>query len=341
MAAPAIWSGGYVAGPVGFAYIAMTNRPRCRKLAWIPLVGSILFAVVAISAASPSMDSGNDTYSARLSLPSKVTRGFGHTSQAISEFLVVANCGLDATTSISQGLVITVICLTAWLLSKHRLRPSPLEVAASLMIVLGFSLAYVFRGNWAFESLRSLSWYQAIPQLGLVLLVGTRAGRGTMPASERLKIGQFATILVLALALIILHEPRMRHILHSETPGLTPSESFAFEIEPMRSSRARHLSEERMARQQRFMKRLDQAREIVLKNQIPVNEIPAVFGPILGPGMPTNIQGFDATSLLISPRNPGRGMNPAMIQGLLGALLVVEPVARPPWIPPHVEWLKP
>ncbi|MGZ3381976.1 MAG: hypothetical protein ACXVBB_17165, partial [Isosphaeraceae bacterium] len=76
----------------------------------------------------------------------------------------------DAATSAFQAAVILGIVAGLWYASRGRTgRATPLEAAGAATFVCSALLAYLFRGNLPFSSLRPVGWYYAIPQVGAVL----------------------------------------------------------------------------------------------------------------------------------------------------------------------------
>ena len=105
------------------------------------------------------------------------------TCMAIPETLVFKNLGIDAPLSAPQALV---LCLAiAWFWSRGGLRrPNRLEAAGAVMVVGSYLMVFYFRGYMAYEHMRVVGWYNAIPELGAILFVAGwwARSRGLDPA---------------------------------------------------------------------------------------------------------------------------------------------------------------
>jgi len=340
LAAPAVWSGGYVAGPAGAVYLWVSHVPGRRKVAMAPLVASLAFAAMTLGQGGVAMV-GDNPQGPRLTVAGRAVKGLLHTGQAIPECLGLANLGMDAKTTPSQGAVLTLILIGVWGWPRNGAGPRPLETAGAAMIVVGFGLAYVLRANWVFESLRNLGWYHTIPQVGAVILVCDWAARGR----EQGAVGHLSSItgrgllmvLLVSVALAIVHLPRAERLFLAEVPPLSGSERMRFPVPALQRARGRVLAEERASRQRRFLTRLDRAGRLAVSLGTSREGVRSVLGPRIGPGFPDRLVRFDAADLLPIPVSGGVA-DPARIKAHLDEPMTVESEPRPPWLDPRDPW---
>jgi len=344
LAAAAIWSGGFVAGPAGAAYLGAVDRRRCRLAAIVPMAASLLYAVPALTIARAEIAAVQDPNHRRVGPAERLARGALHTAQAIPETLVLANLGIDAETTPIQGLALSAALAGAWAWSRGGVRPSPLEAAGAAMAIVGFGLAYTFRATYGFASLRTLGWYQTIPQLGAVLFAsGWAAGlrAGTELENRRATPRSLIAVAGLAAVLIVVHGPRALRLFLDDLPPPSGSERQRFPVPSLQRSRGRYLAGERLARQRRFLARMDLAGGLAAGAGFSQEGVRRALGPRVGPGMPDKLPGFDAASLLPVPRSAagatGRD-DPARIGAILDAAMAIEPDPRPPWLATDDPW---
>ena len=131
LAAPALWTAGWVAGPTVVAYLWAHGRSRSRRAVWILLASSaaaglfLLYLVREQVASSQTI--GTESYDVAGPHP---IQALVSTAQAISESLVFANLGVDVSTSAFQGVILTLNLLILWLWSRGGLcRLNALETA--------------------------------------------------------------------------------------------------------------------------------------------------------------------------------------------------------------------
>ncbi len=222
LAAPLLWSGGLVAGPVGWAYLRSTTDPRTRRAAWWPLGATVTGAGLILAFGWRGLRDSLRSEAADSSGWTRALWGVFHTAQAIPEALIARNLGLDVVTTASQAVVLCVALGLVWGWSRRwNARPSPMEASGALMVLLGFLLAYSFRGRFPFSSLRGLGWYNTIPQVGAVLFVlgwwsGDRAGEPGRPS--RLSRGGALAVAGVAGVMLLLQLPRAMEILLHKAP---------------------------------------------------------------------------------------------------------------------------
>jgi hypothetical protein len=325
IAAPAVWSGGYVAGPAAAVYLLSDGRPRCRKAAVVLLVAALAYAGIAVAIAGPQMFAVQDIHHRSIGLPERFARGAIHTSQAIPEILVLANLGIDATTTPVQGLVLTLGLAAAWFALKRGAQPSPLEAAGATVVILGFGMAYSFRATFGFDSLRGLGWYQTIPQIGAVLFITgwpPRAGdRPPVDATMR----EVAEVVSLAIALTLLHLPRAQRVFLAELPPLSEHERSKYPLPSLQRLRGRYLAEERASRQRRFLRRIDRASQLAVEVGVSGDAVRRALGRRIGPGMPEKLAEFDAASLLTPPPVQRADLDPSRLRVLFDEAMTIEP----------------
>lgn len=343
MAAPAFWSGGFVAGPAGAAYLLADGRARCRKAAVLPLLASGAAAAIALALGGSGILAASRRQHA-LPESSRPIWGLLHTAQAIPEVLVAGNLGLDPETDPVQGVVFCAALAALWIRSRRgpSPRPNPLESAGAVTMVAGYLMAYIYRGYLPFSSLRSIGWYHAIPQVGAVLLAvgwwsGTRAQ--PPPATGRGPLGLVGASAVLAFVafLFLVHQPRATRLFLAQVPAMTARERQIFLIPSLQRRRAIYLASVRAELQRQSLARLDRAERIARQSGIGREAIRHALGQVSGPGFPDGRIGFDVTSLLDLPEH-GTTDDPAQVRRALAGFWVTETVPPPPWLAPGEPW---
>jgi hypothetical protein len=343
-AAPMLWSAGYVAGPAGAAYLWADGRPRARKAAVVPLAATALAALVAVALAGRSITASGNFHDRSLAEAANPVQGAISTAQAIVEILVLRNFGLDAATDPLQAVVLVSLLAAAWGWSRGSWRPSPLETAGLVLVVLGFGLVYTARGYFTFNNLRDLTWYQAIPQTGAALFLGgwclsrLEPGRGgdlprALPPPTR---GGLLAVLGVVLVALVLQTPRVRARLVASAPAMSASESSRFPTPLLQRLRARYLDAEWVAWQRRFLERLDRVEAAARRSGATRAEVRKALGRVIAPGMPSQLPWLDSISLLALPESGDHGSEPG--RALTLAPIEVEPEPRPAWLPPGDPW---
>ena len=343
LAAPWIWSGGYVFGPAGFVYLWLDGRKVAKRAAWLPLAASVLMLMLSVAIAGLGVFRGEAAKPGEAKRSADLVAGAFHTCQAIPEVLVAARFGLDAVTTPLQGVALCAMLAAAWAWSRGgKVRPNPLEGAGALLVVGGFGLAYTFRGSYSFDSLRGIYWYQAIPELGgFLFLAGWALALRDVPALPGMyrRPSRIDTLLLIGLTVLTLTAqwPRAGRAFLIEIPPMTESERRQFPIPELVQLRARYLASERVERQGRFLSRLDRAEAIARVEKLSRATLRAEFGRVLGPGMPQAVPDLDAVSLLALPESGGAPMRPAIRQSF-APLFTPEPVQRPAWLTKGEAW---
>jgi hypothetical protein len=334
------WSVGHAAGPVGAVYLWVDGRPRCRKVAWLPLAATLLAVAVAMSL-------GGKRINATISFGGRTTleatdpvQGIFHTLQAIPENLIFGNLGLITETTTVQGAMLTLAVALAWVLSWRRGRPNPLECAGGALLLLSYLVEWTVRGYLPFESLRGLvPWYDTIPDIGFVLFAAgwwTRLWPATTPSEKPAQSfavptrAQALGVLVFQAALLALHQPRVEALFRSTLPGMTVDERGAFPIPTLQHMRFVFMATERARWQQHTWARLDQAEAIARRMGVSRQELARAFGRVDAPDLP---KVYDAADMLDLPdQSTATEPTPARIAEIRAALdpwLSLEPDPAP------------
>lgn len=335
--APAVWSGGYVAGLAGGAYVA-AGTPRRRDVALLSVFAPILYAILVFTSFGRSIIASSDLYQRKGTDRLAALRSVAYTAQAIPEVLVAGNLGLDARVEAAPGVALCLLMGVSWMRGGGR-RPSGLEAAGLTTVVGSFVLVYAFRGYLPYASLRDLGWYHAIPQVGAVLFVAGWWGRARRDRRPRGWAG-VALALGLSIALFALNKPRADRALEASAPACSPLESARFPTPDLRRLRAIYLRGEEAGRQRRALARLEKAGRAARRAGLSRADLRRAFGRVLPPGWPPQIRDDDAFDLLDLPV-AGPDAPPGRAREAVGDLLVAEPEARPPWLDPDARWPPP
>ena len=323
LAAPAIWSGGLVAGPAAAAALWSDGRPRCRRaaVARIALSGVAVLVILGLSRQYINEDAVVNEIHREL-WPRPV-QGPLNAIQAVAEATILNNLGLDAATSAFQAAVILGIAAGLWYASRGRTgRATPLEAAGAATVVCSALLAYLFRGNLPFSSLRPVGWYYAIPQVGAVLFAAGwwSALSDRVPrAGGKLTVRGALGVVLLVLVLGGIQGDRAERLHIEAAPPLAPSESGMFWSAYMRNARATYLNAESSDHLRRALTRLDRVEQIALREGIGKATIRRVFGRVLVPGIPAK-HTSDAASLLRIPAGE-TNQSPALVKKGAGQLV--------------------
>ncbi|MHB1556773.1 MAG: hypothetical protein ACYC61_04740 [Isosphaeraceae bacterium] len=342
IAAAAVWSGGLAAGPAAIAYLFARKTPRARRAALL-LAGITAVAAVGVVVFSRGHLLENANFWERHEglLPRPV-QAVLHTGQAMVEVGLFGNLGVDATTTPGQavGLLVLLAALHAWSRGGPG-RLNPLEAAGFTMAVVCYLLEFALRGNLAYSQLRLLSWYNAVPQVGIVLFAAGwwSAVRPGGSGSRRLTRGQAVGVLGFIVVVFAVHHSRAQAQIIAEAPPFRPNEAGAFPTAELRLGRALYYKEEYRRRQVRALARLDRLdrldRILARANASP-ETLRAIAGRVVIPGIDENQLNVDALSLLVGrPRDPkaldALGSRRAEIEELLSP----EPEAVPFWLDPN------
>lgn len=229
IAAPVIWTAGYIAGPVGAAFLLADGRRRCRKAAVLPLAVSVVCWVVVhvfLIRYSGEALAGGGLGVIWDQMRAGIVRGVVHSAQAFCE-LVFKSFGLDTATTGSQAIVIVLCLAGTWFWSRtcsdsngtrRWPRINPLEAAGAVMIACSLGLIYTVRGTLGnFEELRTQGWYDAVALLGTVLFVfGWWAGPIESPpaALEYSGRGRLLESVLVVAVIFVLQAPRVERVIY-------------------------------------------------------------------------------------------------------------------------------
>jgi hypothetical protein len=346
------WTIGHLAGPVAAIYLWVGGRRRGRWVAGVPLFASLLAVAASLTLGGGKIDSTVSFHGRTTSQAARPREGILHTAQAIPENLIVANLGLRARTTQTQGIVMSLLILGFW--SARRWRQggagafNPLECTGMALALGSYFLEWTVRGYFDFDLLRTLNmgyivpWYDTIPQIGAVLfLAGWFSGpmpRDRRPAVLRplLPARRFGAIGVSCLMaiLILLNWPRVDLLWRKSAPPLLPLERERFPIVSLQTLRANLVLLDQAAWQRRHLKRLDQAQQVVSRLGISEGDVRSAFGRLDMPELPKE---YDAVGLLYFPtRERAKDLN--LVRRALGPYLFKEKEPRPAWIPPGTDW---
>ncbi len=227
LAAPLLWTAGFVAGPAGAAFLLADGRRRCRHAAVFLLV---LSAVWWLAVRDVSRRLSSETSPGASRIPWEEVRpahGMVHSAQALCE-LLVKSLGLDTATTGPQAIVIAVILAGAWFWSRRRSdsggtrrwpRINPLEASGAVMIAASLGMIYSVRGTLVnFEELRTQGHYDAVALLGTVLFAfGWWSGPIESPPPPALEFtGRprlLASVLIIAV-IFVLQAPRVERVIY-------------------------------------------------------------------------------------------------------------------------------
>ena len=338
------WTIGHAAGPVGAIYIMSVTRGRKRLLALIPFAATLVAVVFSLAFGGKAIDP-------TISFHGRTTRealgpiqGLSHTCHSIIETLILGNLGINATTTNTQAVILTIILFVCWLLWHVRSRQpvTALEWTGAALCISAYWVEWSFRGYFSWNNLKGIvTWYDSIPQIGWVMFLcgWLQAGTGmeTAPA-ERSTIGKiwlnrggFIGVFALLLVMMTLNQSDVDRQLLESTPRLTQYEidKRMFPIPELKRLRANYIWDERAKRQKRNLQRLQEAEKIAQARGWGSRDISAALGRVSLPEIP---KVYDAVLMLNLPETGKTQADPAEIRRLLGNLLALEPEKTPQWL---------
>ena len=153
----------------------------------------------------------------RTGTAAKALEAVRSTCMAIPETLVFKNLGIDAPLTAPQGLVICLAIAWFWLRGGPR-RPDRLEAAGAVLVLGSYLMVYFFRGYMAYEHMRVVGWYNAIPEIGAILFVAgwwarsrrLRSRRAERAVPSRWTYRGLLAVVERACGLLVLHLPGPR-----------------------------------------------------------------------------------------------------------------------------------
>ncbi|MFI5457414.1 MAG: hypothetical protein ACHRXM_18375, partial [Isosphaerales bacterium] len=371
------WTVGHLAGPVAAVYLWVDGRRWCRLAATAPLAASLLAVALSLAIGGRRIDSTISFHGRSVRNAVSPVLGLFHTGQAIPENLVFANLGLTVHTTQAQGALLSLGVILLWSSRwwLYRLRPlragtisrqpgpasgttrslCPLECAGAALVLGSYAIEWVFRGYMDYQYLRTISlrfvvpWYDAIPQIGAVLLtMGWWAA--TRPETARLRVitthksvtlWGILGVGTLAVLLIALNRPRVDAAVRNSVPSLLRSEreSKLFALPRHQTLRANLLLMGRAEWQRRHLRRLDRCEETARRMGLGRDAIRAAFVHPWIPATfivlsPTQYDLYDAVALLDLPEQ-GRQVDPPTVRGALAEFLAEDSEPRPFWLGPQ------
>ena len=335
--APALWSGGLVAGPAAIAYLVARNESRVRRQVLLLTVITSGALLLILSLSRSLLPEVGIVWERHEGLWPRPIQGLFHTAQAIVEVCLFANLGIDAMTVPVQA-VATLVALTALYAWSRggRGRINPLEASGAVVVIGSCLLTFMLRGNFPFSSLRSLGWYYAIPQIGAILFASGWWTALSAPGPTGINPRQAGLVLALVVVFGLIQVPRGQRRVILDAPPFAPNEETSFPTIGLRLVRAIYFRAESHDRQVRALARLDQVNRILLKLHASPESLRDLLGRVLIPGIPDKQLGTDAFSIL-APRPPDPDTLadlPAVLPRLLD-LLEPEPPPRPFWLDPN------
>jgi hypothetical protein len=342
-AAPAVWTGGLLAGPAALAYV------RVKKSSWsrgelLVLAGtSALGLLLILFLTRGKINQTSLIWERHSELWPRPVQAVLHVAQAIAESLLFGNLGLDVVTTPFQAVILVLGLASLWSWSRGGpWRINPLEAAGATIVVGSYFLVYIFRGNLPYSTLRPVVWYNAIPQVGAALFA---AGwwAGLRPADPRpmTRLGALA-VSALVVMTALMQAPRAERYFIAKMPPMTPSEAKMFLVPFVKRERALILNAVHREQQARALARLDKVRSLSLRQKIGRQALHDAFGRLKIPGLqahPGLPDAFDLLSLPGDRRPVPAGALP--LRDTFEDLIRPEPEPRPHWLPPSDPWPPP
>jgi hypothetical protein len=361
------WTIGHAAGPAAAVYLWSSGGRRCRRAAIAPLGATAIAVGLALGLGGRHIDSTISFHGRDVRTAADPIQGLLHTCQAIPENLVFANLGLSVHTTASQGVLLTLCLFLAWSGRVWLTRPdgsgqrrfAPLEWTGGTILIAAYFVEWTFRGYMDFQYLRTINmrfvvpWYDAVPQIGAVLLLAgwwsrLATARGT--ASQRASLNRPSqlgclVVCLLVVLLISLNRPRVSALVRASVGSLQASDRRMFKIERLQTMRANVLVIDRSSWQRRHLGRLDQCEIKARQMGWGRDAIRAAFGHRFIPGVGSHVPAnkyseYDAAALLDLP-DQGRPFDLRTVRAVLGEFYAEEPEPRPVWLSPNEKWPPP
>jgi hypothetical protein len=348
------WTIGHLSGPVAAFYLWLDGRRRCRWAAAVPLAGSGLAVLLSVAIGGSKVDTTVSFHGRTTRQAVQPIEGLLHTARAIPENLVFGNLGLNAHTTATQGVVLTLLVLGIWSVRrwvKHGLTAfNPLECTGVALVLSSYLIEWTVRGYMPFRYLRTINlgmivpWYDTVPHIGAVLFVAgwcygpRRSAVPNRPPRElkvnRTNLGMALGVLGLMTALIVVNGPRVDLLWRNWAPPLSPREQGMFPLTSMQSLRATVILMAQAEWQRKHLHRLDQAQQTALQMGIGRDGIRSAFGRLDMPELPA---AYDAAGLLDLPER-GSVTDPDQVRHALGSYVFKDDEPRPPWLPSSDPW---
>ena len=312
IAAPLFWSAGYAAGLVAMAYIWADGRRAYRRVSVLFPAVSVVLALfiwrLAGSGFAPANHLARRTLSDLLPLDAAVA----HSAQAVCEALVLNNLGLDAATTAGQAMFFGALLIGIWAWSRRRSdapgwgswpRVNPLEAAGAVLVAATFGMIFAARGGAsAFDGLRTMGWYDAMPELGAVLFaVGWWSGPIASPPPRSVDPPRRLELLVVtlfAVAMFMVQWPRIDRVVYQYDGSSAPFGPSG----PVWATPRTAASLAAQARSQRSaLAELDRLEQKARESGMSRATIREAISRVSVPGMPMGTGNFDAEDLLDIP----------------------------------------
>ena len=343
--APAVWSGGLLAGPAAIACVFFKRERRVAGPAI--LLGSItLCSAFLVLALSQGQIRGNPMlWEKRFDVWPRPLQTLLHTAQVLIEACVCGNFGLDVITTPRQAVALLTVLSALYVWSRRGAGPwNSLEATGTVVALGSCLLIYFFRANMPYTSLRALGWYHTIPQVGTILFGAGwwSALRAPSKARPRMSLAHAAGLVGFVVVFCLIQIPRSEQQLIQNAPAFVADEARLFPSTALLAGRAQYFKGEFHDRQHRALLRLDRLDELLFDLKASPESIRDVFGRLSFPGIAEKQLSCDAFSLLTP-----RPRNPDTLAELAGRSMVLVELVRPereperPWLEPKGAKSKP
>ncbi len=343
VAAPAIWTGGLVAGPAAATLLWADGRRAPRRAALAILAIAAVVAALLLGLARRQVAEVVAGPGRRVPAPARAVEAVRSTSLAIPEVLILRNLGVDAALTPAQAALLAGLVAAAWWRSSRRQPASPPEAAGAVVVLFSYGMVYYFRGDMPYEDVRPVGWYHAIPQVGAILFAAgwwsrtrkrTRSSvtgeidldRSPAPLTRR---GGLA-VLGLTLALVALHEERAGRLFLVGAPPMSAAEAKRYASPRLRRQRALAHAAAHRDRQARMLARLEEVERVGRRLGLGRETIRRAFGRRLVPGLPDAQRESDAAGLLALPAGDPATIGVDEVRRALDGLIAEEPPGPPP-----------
>ncbi len=324
------WTIGHASGPAAAVYLFADSALKIRKLAWVPLLSSILAVGLFFGLGRKAFDVTVSTNGRTTLEAVKPVMGLWHTVRAIPENLVFGNLGQDVFVDAWPGLVLTSLLLLSWAWSRRaKGRITPLEASGFVIMSLSYFVELSFRGYSPYSSIRGwVPWYEAVPHLGLVLWLAGWASAVSAPLEktprQKLTVAGALTIVALEIALLLMHTPRTDRLFVKSLPAMNEAERLRLPVLSLQRLRAGYLLAECTSAQHKHLIRYEEAERLAAKLGIGLDSIKEVFGWVAMPELP---KAYNAADMLDLPPN-GRKVDAQTIKRELEPWLEYQPEPR-------------
>lgn len=216
------WTGGFLVFPAGALYLW---RPKSRGSYWLAgtfVAGGVVLAAVLFLVQKSTLIQGANLGKRSLTESLGLFQGGVHSAHAVAEMFLLGNLGVSAEITPLQGTILAVAFIMFWGWQQYTRPSTPfrkLQSVGLLLLLSGLMLVLTVRSYLPFSSIRELTWYFTIPQLGFAIFLSAWFAqcRHTISAtpeehidpSEAWSWKTLGLALVLLVALYQLHQPRV------------------------------------------------------------------------------------------------------------------------------------